>query len=225
MVRFCLGLLGVALLAGSADAGVLFRNGACYGGSGGCQGYQAGCVGRQASSGCYGGIRERIQERRDRRHGCQGYQASSGCLGGVPSAPVNKQAVPLPMPQKAAMNCEGDQCIVVHRPGILGRALDAIGEVNARRAARGLRPFVRDEGLTQAAQAAADYRAKYSIVGHTSNDFQFLPPGVNAASAGCAAADTTWGWLSCCSEENWTYAGAAYSVGSDGKRYMHLFVR
>src|SRR5438874_4739618 len=32
---------------------------------------------------------------------------------------------------------------------------DGLGEVNAKRAARGLRPFVRDEGLTQAARACA----------------------------------------------------------------------
>ena len=55
-------------------------------------------------------------------------------------------------------------------------ATDAIDEVNATRAKRGLKPFVRDEGLTQAAMGAAAYRAKHLISGHTSNDFKFLPP-------------------------------------------------
>src|SRR4051794_14785609 len=32
---------------------------------------------------------------------------------------------------------------------------DALAEVNAQRASRGLRPFIRDEGLTQAARACA----------------------------------------------------------------------
>src|SRR5262249_169796 len=36
---------------------------------------------------------------------------------------------------------------------------DGLDEVNAKRAARGLRPFIRDEGLTQAARACAAFRA------------------------------------------------------------------
>jgi hypothetical protein len=102
---------------------------------------------------------------------------------------------------------------------------DGLDEVNAQRAARGLRPFVRDDGLTQAARACAQYRAAHLMFGHTSNDFAFVPAGAYARSAGCAAYPAGYGWMSCCVYENATYAGAAYVTGRDGKRYMHLFVR
>lgn len=102
---------------------------------------------------------------------------------------------------------------------------DGLDEVNAKRAARGLRPFVRDEGLTQAARACAQFRAARGLAGHTSNDFAFVPAGTFATSAGCAACEPGWGWMSCCVYENYTYAGAAWVTGRDGRRYMHLFVR
>jgi hypothetical protein len=102
---------------------------------------------------------------------------------------------------------------------------DGLDEVNAQRAARGLRPFVRDDNLTQAARACAAFRADRGLFGHTANDFAFLPPGTPAASAGCAAYPAGYGWMSCCVYENYTYAGAAYVTGADGRRYMQLFVR
>lgn len=102
---------------------------------------------------------------------------------------------------------------------------DGLDEVNAKRAQRGLRPFVRDDNLTQAARACAGFRASRGLFGHTSNDFSFVPPGASASSAGCAAYPASYGWLSCCTFENYTYAGAAWVTGNDGKRYMHLFVR
>lgn len=102
---------------------------------------------------------------------------------------------------------------------------DALDEVNAKRAARGLRPFVRDESLTQAARSCAAFRAGHGLFGHTSNDFSFLPPGASASAAGCAAYPASYGWMSCCTYDSYTYGGAAYVTGSDGKRYMHLFVR
>jgi len=102
---------------------------------------------------------------------------------------------------------------------------DGLDEVNARRMSRGLRPFLRDEGLSQAARACVQYRASYGLAGHTSNDFAFVPAGSYASSAGCAAVPTEFGWMSCCTYENYTYAGAAYVMGRDGRRYMHLFVR
>jgi hypothetical protein len=102
---------------------------------------------------------------------------------------------------------------------------DGLDEVNAKRASRGLRPFVRDAALTQAAQACAAQRAQYGMFGHTSNDFGFLPPGATAASTGCAAYPASYGWMSCCTYENYTFAGAAWVTGRDGRRYMHLFVR
>lgn len=102
---------------------------------------------------------------------------------------------------------------------------DGLDEVNAKRATRGLRPFIRDESLTQAARACAGFRAERGLFGHTSNDFAFLPAGAQASSAGCAAYPESYGWMSCCTYENYTYAGAAWVTGRDGRRYMHLFVR
>ncbi len=107
-------------------------------------------------------------------------------------------------------------------------AVEALGEVNAKRAARGLRPLIMDPNLTIAAQRTASFRARNLLFGHVtggSGDFGFLPPGTNAASAGCAAYPESYGWLSCCTYEGYTYGGAAWALGRDGKRYMHLFVR
>lgn len=107
-------------------------------------------------------------------------------------------------------------------------AIDAFDEVNVYRAQRGLRPFIRDEGLSIAAGRAAYYRAMHRIEGHVGGgmgDFQFVPAGSYATSAGCAAWPPEMGWGSCCVRDNYTYAGAAWAMGSDGQRYMHLFVR
>jgi cysteine-rich secretory family protein len=106
----------------------------------------------------------------------------------------------------------------------IGEATEALDEVNAVRAARGLPAFARDEGLTTAAQQIAAYRAKNLIQGHTNNDFSFLN-GSPASAAGCAAWPSSYGWGSCCTYESWRVAGAAWCVGRDGRRYMHLFVR
>jgi hypothetical protein len=104
-------------------------------------------------------------------------------------------------------------------------AHEALDEVNATRARRGLRPFVRDDSLSKAARAAATFRAERLTQGHTPNDFAFVPAGGQATAAGCAAWEPSWGWGSCCTDENWAVAGAAWVLGRDGRRYMHLFVR
>ncbi|QDU23254.1 hypothetical protein [Urbifossiella limnaea] len=102
---------------------------------------------------------------------------------------------------------------------------DGLDEVNALRAARGLRPFARDAALTEGARACAAARAARFQFGHTSNDFAFLPPGAAASAAGCAAYPASYGWMSCCVYDGGTTAGAAWVAGADGKRYMQLFVR
>lgn len=108
---------------------------------------------------------------------------------------------------------------VIDVPG----AVDALDEVNAQRAARGLRPYLRDEGLTRAAAACARHRAANRIAGHCSNDFSFLPAGTSATVAGCAA----WrdGFGACGLFEDHTYCGAAVVIGRDGLRYCHCFYR
>lgn len=103
-------------------------------------------------------------------------------------------------------------------------ATDALDEVNAARARLGLHPFKRDPGLTTAALRCARHRADRLIEGHV-NDFAFLPAGCKAGASGCAAWPQGAGWGSCCWKENWEYAGAAYAIGRDGRRYMHIFVR
>lgn len=102
---------------------------------------------------------------------------------------------------------------------------DALDEVNTARAARGLKLYLRDEGLTVAARGAAKFRAANLISGHTDNDFKFLPSGTSSPTAGCAMWAPGDGWGSCATYENWTYAGAAWAIGSNGQRFMHLFVR
>jgi uncharacterized protein YkwD len=102
---------------------------------------------------------------------------------------------------------------------------DALAEVNSARAKRGLRPFQPDPLLNQAALACAKIRAANRIDGHLSNDFVHLPSGASATSAGCGALEPSWGWGTCCTFDNYTYAGAAWVMGFDGQRYMHLFVR
>lgn len=113
----------------------------------------------------------------------------------------------------------------VQRPVNSLGANDALAEVNATRARRGLRPFLPDPLLTQGAMSCAQTRARSRIQGHLPNDFGHLPPGANARSAGCAAWEPSMGWGACCTYENHTYAGAAWAMGSDGRRYMHIFVR
>lgn len=112
---------------------------------------------------------------------------------------------------------------------MLGRSSSggsALMECNAKRAGYGLNVLIEDPGLTIAAQRAAEYRAANLISGHTENDFQFIPAGCFAVSAGCAAWPPHYGWGSCCTEDSgYTYGGAGWAWGRDGQRYMHLFVR
>ncbi len=110
--------------------------------------------------------------------------------------------------------------------GILASAepVDALAELNADRAKRGLPAYQRDEALTQAASAAATYRAERLMSGHTGNDFAFLPTGVKADAAGCAMWKDGFGACTMHSTE-YTTAGAAFVIGKNGMRFCHLFVR
>jgi hypothetical protein len=103
---------------------------------------------------------------------------------------------------------------------------DALAEVNQYRARRGLRPFLKDALLTIGAANCAKQRAARLCTGHLpESDFSYLPPGAQASAGGCAAWEPSWGWGSCCANDNYQFAGAAWTLGRDGKRYMHLFVR
>jgi len=143
----------------------------------------------------------------------------------VAGPPIRPQTV-VPEPSGVIVQPAGakTELVPVGPPGNPA-AGDALDMVNAKRAAHGLRPYVRDEGLTQAAFAAASYRAQHLMFGHTRNDFQFLPPGCNASSAGCAAYPASFGFMACDIYDNYTFAGAAWVPGPDGKMYCHLFVR
>ena len=111
-------------------------------------------------------------------------------------------------------------------PAINGTgAVDALDEVNATRARRGLPPFMRDENLTRGAMGCAQARAARLSFGHTSNDFAFQPPGTPCSATGCAAYPSSYGWMSCATYDSYRSAGAAWAMGVDGKRYMSLFVR
>ncbi len=106
---------------------------------------------------------------------------------------------------------------------------DALDQVNAQRAARGLPAYVRDPNLTAAAMAAADYRAAHLMFGHvpgTPGDFAFLPAGMSTegVAGGCAAYPAHMGFLACATYDSYTYAGAARTMGADGKMYNHIFV-
>lgn len=111
-------------------------------------------------------------------------------------------------------------------PAVSNGSNDALAEVNAYRAKRGLPPFQHDPQLTKAALAAATKRAARGIHGHLpESDFSCLPIGATADAAGCGALEDSWGWGTCCMDDNYSHAGAAWVRGADGLRYMHLFVR
>ncbi len=157
----------------------------------------------------------------------------------IAPVPLDWTKISADVPAKAACAC-GDSCpcdicyCALRKPTVpcpdacpanAATSGDGLGEVNAKRAARGLKPYIRDEGLTAAARGAAEYRAARLMFGHTANDFQFLPAGFSADAAGCAAYPPAYGWMSCAIYDNYSHAGAVWVMGSDGKRYCHLFVR
>lgn len=132
--------------------------------------------------------------------------------GSCQSAP---QALPAPQPAPPA------------KPVVDAAAIDALDQLNAQRATRGLRPYLRDENLMIAARSAAVFRMRLRMHGHTANDFQFLPSGCTSVAAGCAAwpAAMNLGFGACGTDGSYTYAGAATVLGPDGQEYHHAFYR
>lgn len=105
-------------------------------------------------------------------------------------------------------------------------AVDAMAELNARRAGYGLPPFQTDPQLLQAAMNAASCRASLRHAGHLQNDYAALPagvPGYPSCVAGCGVYDGMF--LSCGSDDRKRFAGAAKARGADGRWYCHLFVK
>jgi hypothetical protein len=100
---------------------------------------------------------------------------------------------------------------------------DALAEVNAERAKRGLKPYIHDPLLAKAALECAKQRASRLIHGHLpESDFTYLPKevSVNGVVGGCAAwAD---GFGACAMYDNYTYCGASWVRGSDGLKYCQI---
>jgi hypothetical protein len=112
----------------------------------------------------------------------------------------------------------------VGSPDITGSDDDLI-EVNLLRASKGIKPFEKDDCLTVTAAALARFRAEHLIEGHSTNDFAYLPAGCKADTMGCAAWPLGTGFGACALFDDYTYAGAAWHLGSDSRRYMHVAYR
>jgi len=122
--------------------------------------------------------------------------------------------------------------LLLAAPSFAANVWDGLAEVNAIRAQNGLPPFIYDPNLARAAAGCVNYRAEFGIKGHITVgrgkqlrvlEYDLLPQGAFANATGCG---TSFGfWNTCCTYENWTYAGAAWAIGRDGKKYMHIFVR
>lgn len=102
-------------------------------------------------------------------------------------------------------------------------AIDAIADLNARRAMYHLPPFKTDPVLLQAAMKAASCRAALRCAGHLKNDYDASTIGYPQAVSGCGVYNMMF--LSCGSDDRKQFAGAAKALGTDGKWYCHLFVR
>lgn len=150
------------------------------------------------------------------------------------SASLQAQHVQYQTVTRWEQRCENGKCTIVpvqvqvpvtveKKPATITTG-DPLVQVNNRRANSGLRPYLRDEGLTQAAHAVATFRARHGIIGHTNNDFAFLPAGTQVLAVGCGAHPPDMGFLSCAMYDHATYAGAATVIGSDGRAYHHLYI-
>lgn len=105
---------------------------------------------------------------------------------------------------------------------------DAMAEVNAKRASKGLPPLRKDSLLCQAALLVSKQRAARGIHGHLpESDFTYVHQVNGSASVGgCGALEDSWGWETCAYDSpQYSVGGAAWVRGSDGLRYMTFFGR
>ena len=97
---------------------------------------------------------------------------------------------------------------------------DGMDEVNEWRRRSGLPPFIEDPAMTKFAELKARFRAERNL-----RDGHHGPQPAAGWHEGTGEATATWGWLTCESESDFKYAGAALCVGRDGTRFMVLVCR
>ena len=103
---------------------------------------------------------------------------------------------------------------------------NAMTEVNAKRALKGLPALQVDLLLCKAAHDCAKQRAARNIHGHLpESDFSYVH-GTSATVGGCGALEDSWGWETCAYDSSqYTVGGAAWVRGPNGLRFMHFFGR
>ena len=83
----------------------------------------------------------------------------------------------------------------------------------------GLPQVQQDPQMMAFAQQKANYQASRLISGHAGPRVR---PGWREGTGNATA---SWGWLTCCMEEDAQYGGAGMAYGMDGQRYMVLVLR
>lgn len=166
----------------------------------------------------------------------QSVQSYQPYRGSVYAPPPTSQApvVVAPAPVPSGMQLMTETTIKEKRNKTVIKtrttAVDALDELNRQRAQRGLRPYLRCPGLSQAASACVEFRAKRRHHGHVSGgmgDFQFVPQGYHCDATGAEAPGQNYppGFWTCAMYDNYTYAGAARAFDESGDQYMQLMVR
>lgn len=177
--------------------------------------------------------------------GCSGGSCAGGNCSAMPAAPMPVNNCPggnCPAPSAGviapAVDCPNGNCAAsvpaTPKPVTAAKSIapatvgDPLAQVNARRAAAGLRPYVLDPGLQHAATACVQYRARLRIRGHViggMGDFQFVPAGTQASAAGADGPGATAEFATCAMYDGYTAAGAASAQDANGNWYHQLFVR
>lgn len=169
------------------------------------------------------------QSRRGRRQNARQSQYSNQEAAVMGSTMLTMPAAPVPAAPPSWRTEESQSPAASAGTITAGQeCADALAEVNAARAQRGLRPYANDPGLAAGALACARARAQQHNHGHCNGpggDFAYLPAGVHAEAGGCAAWQPSWGFGACAMYDNYVYCGAAWVMGNDGLKYCHLFVR